>query len=110
MEKITLEAVLPGSIATIRWDAEIVKETPDRLIGWQSVSNSMIENAGKIEFRDAVDGGTEMDIIISYRPPAGDLGAGVAKWLNPIFRKLVVEDVKNFKYYIENADVNTYAG
>jgi len=104
------EAVLPGSIATLKWDAEIVKETPDQLIGWQSVANSMIENAGKVEFRDAPEGGTELDIIISYRPPAGDLGAGIARLLNPIFRKVVTDDVKNFKYYIENLDANAYIG
>jgi len=103
------EAVMPGSIATLRWDAEIVKETPDQLIGWQSVPNSMIENAGKVEFRDA-DGGTELEITISYRPPAGDLGAGIAKLLNPLFRKLVTEDVKNFKTYMENYDMNTFVG
>ena len=104
------EAVLPGSIATLKWDAEIVKEMPDQLIGWQSVANSTIENAGKVEFRDAPDGGTELDIIISYRPPAGDLGAGIAKLFNPLFRKVVTEDVKNFKHYIENLDVETYVG
>jgi len=104
------EAVLPGSIATLKWDAEIVKEIPDQLIGWQSVAHSTIENAGKVEFRDAPDGGTELDIIISYRPPAGDLGAGIAKLFNPIFRKVVTDDVKNFKYYIENLDAYSYVG
>jgi len=104
------EAVLPGSIATIKWDAEIVKETPDQLIGWQSVAQSTIENAGKVEFKDAPDGGTELDIIISYRPPAGDLGAGIAKLFNPVFRKVVTEDIKRFKDYIENADTPTYVG
>ncbi len=104
------EAVMPGSIATIAWDAEIVKEMPDKLIGWQSVANSTIENAGKVEFNDAPDGGTDLEIIISYRPPAGDLGAGVAKLLNPIFRKVVTTDIKNFKQYIENYDLKTYVG
>jgi len=103
------EATLPGSIATIKWDAEIVKEIPDQLIGWQSVPNSMIENAGKVEFRDA-NGGTELDIIVSYRPPAGDLGASIAKLMNPLFRKVVTEDVKNFKVYIENTGRETYVG
>ena len=104
------EAVLPGSIATIKWDAEIVKEIPDQLIGWQSVSNSTIENAGKVEFRDSPNGGTELDIIISYRPPAGDIGAGIAKLMNPLFRKVITEDVKNFKCYIENTGMETFVG
>jgi len=104
------EATMPGSVSTLKWDAEIVKEVPDQMIGWQSVANSSIENAGKIEFKDSPTGGTELDIIISYRPPAGDLGAGIAKLMNPIFRKVVTEDVKNFKCYIENADNNIYVG
>lgn len=104
------EATLPGNLATIKWDAEIVKEEEGNLIGWQSVANSTIENAGKVEFRDAGNGGTELDVVISYRPPAGDIGAGIAKLLNPIFEKVVLGDIKNFKTFIENADVNTYAG
>ena|SRR3984893_2602052 len=104
------EAVLPGHLATIKWDAEIVKEEEDRLIGWQSVANATIENAGKVEFRDAGNGATELDVVISYRPPAGDLGSVIGKLLNPIFKKVVLDDVKNFKYYIENLDVNNYVG
>jgi uncharacterized membrane protein len=104
------EAVLPGSPATLKWDAEIVKEIPDQLIGWQSVPNSTIENAGKVEFRDSPNGGTELEIIISYRPPAGDLGAGIAKLINPLFRKVITEDVKNFKTYIENTGMETFVG
>ena len=104
------EAVLPGSVATIKWDAEIVKETPDQLIGWQSVPQSTIENAGKVEFNDAPGGGTDLEITISYRPPAGDIGAGIAKLFNPVFRKVVTEDIKKFKDYIENRDTPTYVG
>jgi uncharacterized membrane protein len=108
------EAVLPGSLATIKWEAEIVKEMPDQLIGWQSVPHSTIENAGKVEFNDAPDGGTNLEIVISYRPPAGDLGSGIAKLMNPVVRKVITEDIMRFKEYIENAastpSSNTYVG
>jgi uncharacterized membrane protein len=104
------EAVLPGSVATIKWEAVIVKEEPDTLLGWQSLPDSTIENAGKVEFKDAADGGTELEIVISYRPPAGELGAGVAKLFNPIFRKVITEDVSNFKLYIETMYATTFVG
>jgi len=104
------EAVLPGNIATIKWDAEIVKEIEGTLIGWQSVANATIENAGKVEFRDAGNGMTELDVVISYRPPAGEIGSGIAKLLNPIFEKVVLSDIKNFKTFIENKDINVYEG
>ena len=105
---------MPGSIATIKWEAEIVKEVPDEFIGWQSVPNSMIENAGKVEFNDTGDGETEVEVIISYRPPAGDLGAGIAKLMNPVVRKVITEDILRFKEYMETlqptTSSNTFVG
>jgi uncharacterized membrane protein len=59
-----------------------------------------VDNAGKVEFRDA-DGGTELRVIITYRAPLGIVGAGVAKLLTPAFEKIVEEDVKSFKRLIE---------
>jgi uncharacterized membrane protein len=96
------EATIPGNIGKIKWNAEIVKEEPGYLIGWQSIPNSMINNAGKVMFHDALGGqGTELEVVISYHPPAGELGSGVAKLLNPVFEKIIRQDVMNFKEYIE---------
>jgi uncharacterized membrane protein len=96
------EATIPGNIGRIKWNAEIVKEEPGYLIGWQSIPNSMVNNAGKVTFHDAADGkGTELEVVISYHPPAGELGIGLAKTLNPVFEKIIRQDVMNFKEYIE---------
>lgn len=96
------EAVILGNIGKIKWNAEIVKEEEGYLIGWQSIPNSMINNAGKVMFHDAMGGqGTELEVVISYHPPAGELGSGAAKLLNPVFEKLIRQDVMNFKEYIE---------
>lgn len=96
------EAVIPGNIGKIKWNAEIVKEEDGHLIGWQSIPNSMINNAGKVTFNDAAGGqGTELEVVISYHPPAGEIGAGLAKALNPVFEKIIRQDVMNFKEYIE---------
>jgi uncharacterized membrane protein len=96
------EAVIPGNIGKIKWNAEIVKEEPGYLIGWQSVPNSMINNAGKVIFNDALGGeGTELEVVITYHAPAGELGASVAKVLNPVFEKIIRQDIMNFKEYIE---------
>jgi len=97
------EAKIPeGSPVSISWDAEIVKDEPGSLLSWRSLPGSTIDNAGKIEFRDALGHeGTEVKVTIVYRPPAGNLGTGVARLLNPMFRKIVRDDVLNFKQYIE---------
>jgi uncharacterized membrane protein len=90
---------------SISWDAEIVKDEPGALLAWRSLPGATIHNAGKVEFRDALGHqGTELRVTIVYRPPAGNLGTGVAKLLNPLFKKLVKEDVLNFKQYIDVAN------
>jgi uncharacterized membrane protein len=96
------EAKIPSDLVTIKWDAEIVKDDENSLLSWQSLPGSTIENAGKVEFRNALgDRGTELRIMITYRPPAGNLGTQVARLFNGMFEKMVKEDVTNFKQFIE---------
>ncbi|MEO8582679.1 MAG: SRPBCC family protein [Flavitalea sp.] len=106
------EAKIPqGSPVSISWDADIVKDEPNELLSWRSLPGSTIENAGKVEFRDALGHhGTEIRVIISYRPPAGNIGGGVAKLLNPLFRKLLHQDIQGFKEYIELHNENAPGG
>ena len=96
------EAKFPNNIVTIKWDAEIVKDDENSLLSWQSLPGSTIENAGKVEFRNALgDRGTELRIMITYRPPAGNIGTQIARLFNPMFEKMVKDDVMNFKQFIE---------
>jgi uncharacterized membrane protein len=64
----------------VEWDAEIIHEEPNRLIGWRSIPGSEVDHAGSVHFTPAGDiGGTEVRVILRYDPPAGKLGAMVAK-------------------------------
>ncbi|WP_454802622.1 SRPBCC family protein [Mucilaginibacter phyllosphaerae] len=93
---------LPTGVAKVSWDAEIVRDEPGYSIGWSSLPDSLIDNAGKVRFQDSPDGeGTLIDIVISYRPPAGGFGGGIAHILNPVFKNMVDNDVRNFKQYMD---------
>ena len=105
------EAVLPGNLGVVKWEAEIVEEEENRKIAWRSVEGSMIENAGKVVFEEALGGqGTKLDIIISYRPPAGDIGRKIGSWFTPQIEKYIREDVANFKDHIEAETTTTGVG
>jgi uncharacterized membrane protein len=96
---------LPTGVAKVSWDAEIVHDAPGEMIGWSSLPGSMIDNAGKVRFRDSFDEqGTLVDVVISYQPPAGGFGASLAHVLNPVFKGLVDKDVHNFKQYMDLTD------
>jgi uncharacterized membrane protein len=96
---------LPLGAPSISWDAEIVKDEPGYSIGWSSLPGSLIDNAGKVRFQDSDEGdGTLVDVVISYRPPAGGFGGGIAHILNPVFKNMVDNDVRNFKQYMDIED------
>ncbi|WP_342647810.1 SRPBCC family protein [Mucilaginibacter sp. CSA2-8R] len=93
---------LPVDIAKVSWDAEIVNDEPGYAIGWSSLPGSTIDNAGKVRFKDAEGGqGTIVDVVISYTPPAGGVGTALGNVLNPLFKKMVDDDVRNFKQYMD---------
>lgn len=93
---------LPTGVGTISWDAEIVKDIPNESIGWSSLPGSILDNAGKVNFMDSEDGkGTIIEVVISYQPPAGGVGASIAHVLNPVFKNMVDTDVRNFKQYMD---------
>lgn len=101
----------PGNIINLNWNAEITREDEGEYIGWQSVAGSMIENAGKVEFKETLNGiGTELYIEINYFPPAGSVGRGITSLFNGIFEKMIREDIQNFKSYVEESDFREYAG
>ncbi|MBC7746165.1 MAG: cyclase/dehydrase [Flavobacterium sp.] len=98
------EAVLPGNIAKVSWEAEIVNDDPGNVIGWKSIEGSEIDNAGKVEFTDAADGhGTVIQVVISYLPPSGGyFKSKITDFLSPVFEKIVRSDINNFKKYLED--------
>jgi uncharacterized membrane protein len=95
------KAKLPGGVGSISWNAEIVKEETNKFIGWRSLAGSTINNAGKVEFKDAGELGTYIHVTISYHPSMGSAGEEAAKLLSPVFEKMVREDILGFKRYME---------
>lgn len=103
-------ADVPGLAATLEWDAEIVDADEGYLLAWRSVPDSDVQNAGEVRFRDATDGGTEVEVRIAYRPPAGDAGRALAGLLDPVFEQMVKEDVRRFKHVLEAGEIPTTDG
>lgn len=96
---------LPADIADITWEAEITADEPGTAIVWESIPGSMIHNTGKIRFIDTPGNETMIHVAITYQPPAGGVGAGLAYLLNPVFKKMVKDDIGNFKRYMEVGEV-----
>jgi uncharacterized membrane protein len=98
--------VAKAPIGTVEWDAEIINERENELIAWQSLEGATIPNAGSVWFTP-VQGGTEVKVSLDYNPPAGKLGAVVAKWLGEEPEVQIEDDLRRFKQVMENGAVTT---
>lgn len=90
----------------VEWDAVIHNEIEDELIAWRSLPGSEINNAGSVHFEPRTDGsGTEVRVVLSYEPPAGRLGAAVAKLLGEEPSRQVEEDLRRLKQVMDAGEV-----
>jgi uncharacterized membrane protein len=103
--------VAKGPTGNVEWDAEIITDRPNELIGWRSLPGSTVATAGSVHFQPAPGNrGTEIKVVLSYNPPAGQLGAAIA-WLTGYDPQTEVrEDLRNFKRIMETGSVPTTHG
>ena len=90
----------------VEWDAVIHNEIDDELIAWRSLPGSEVNNAGSVHFTPTPDGaGTDVRVVLSYEPPAGRIGAAVARLLGEEPSKQVADDLRRFKQVLDSGDV-----
>lgn len=84
----------------VEWDATIHNEIENELLAWRSLPGAEVDNAGSVHFDPAGDA-TEVRVVLSYDPPAGRVGAAVAKLLGEDPAQQVEEDLRRFKQVME---------
>lgn len=92
----------------VEWDAEIVNDVPNKVIGWRSLEGSDVDNGGSVRF-EPENGGTVVKVSLQYNPPAGQLGEWVASMLGDNPRKTIADDLERFKELMETGNVTTRA-
>ncbi len=91
----------------VEWEAEIVNDKPGERIGWHSLPGATVDNAGSVQF-ESMPGATStrLHVALSYRPPAGPLGAAVAKIFGEEPSQQIAEDLQKFKQTFEAQSKN----
>jgi uncharacterized membrane protein len=88
---------------TLEWDAEIVNEEPNKVIGWKTVPGSTVAHAGSVNFRDTGGGlATLVRVKLQYDPPAGRIGGLVASWLGSDPETQIAGDLERMKHVLES--------
>ncbi len=87
---------------TVEWDAEIIKEEENHMIAWRSLANAEVKNAGSVYFEQDTGGhGTLVRVILNYEPPAGRIGAVVARFFGEEPSRQIGDDLNRFKKIME---------
>jgi len=95
----------------IEWDAEITEEEENRLIAWHSLTGAQVENYGSVRFETAPGGrGTYIKVHLQYSPPAGIVGARVAKLSGREPQQQIHEDLHHLKQIMETGEIITTKG
>ena len=103
-------ALGPGG-KRVEWNAEIINEVPNKVIGWRSIEGSDVISAGSVNFDDAGPGrGTRVQVHLQYSPPGGKVGAAVARLLGHDAATEIREDLRRFKQILETGEVPSTRG
>jgi uncharacterized membrane protein len=93
----------PGGIP-VSWNAEITRLVPNEVLAWKSLPGSVVPNAGTVQFTSTEEGGTRVDIQLSYDPPAGALGLMAAKLFGADAKSQMDEDLLRMKTFLETGN------
>jgi uncharacterized membrane protein len=91
----------PGGL-DVEWNAEIINEVPNKLIGWQSLDGSDVVTAGSVNFEDTGTGATRLRVRLQYSVPGGKLGAAVARLMGRDPETEIRQDLEQFKALAES--------
>ena len=93
----------------VEWDARIINEVENKVIGWQSLDGSTVSTAGSVNF-DEDPHGTRVTVHLQYNPPGGKLGAAVAKMFGEEPNQTIREDLRRLKQLMETGEIPTPEG
>ena len=90
--------------------SRLVEDVPGSKLAWESEEGSDVDTAGVIEFEDAPPGrGTYVRFLMSYDPPGGAIGRGIAKLLQREPTLQARRDLRRFKQLLETGEVSVNA-
>jgi len=88
------------------WDARIINEVENQVIGWRSLPGSDVVTAGAVNFDTAREGrSTQVSVHLQYAPPAGKAGALIASLFGREPSQTIREDLRHFKQLLEAGEM-----
>ena len=95
----------PGTLR-VEWDAQIINDVENQVIGWESLPGSDVITAGSVNFDSARNGrATNITLHMRFEPPAGRAGELVAAVFGRRPAQDVREDLRRLKQLLEAGEL-----
>ncbi len=92
----------------LEFEAETIELEPDRVIAWRTLPGQSIEHEGRVRFIE-VEGGTRVQVQMTYRPPGGVVGHAIAHILGWDPKARMDEDLARMKSLLEEGRTRAHA-
>lgn len=92
----------------VGWEAMVTRLVPNALLAWMTTPKSAIQHAGVIRFDRNPDGGTRIDIKLSYNPPGGAIGHAVATLFGCDPKRTMDHDLVELKSLLEQGKTTAH--
>jgi uncharacterized membrane protein len=86
----------------VEWDAVVTEWVPNESIAWSSIEGSMVDTAGRVSFTRMPDDTIQINLRMSYTPPAGGIGHAVAALFGADPKRAMDEDMVRLKSILED--------
>lgn len=86
---------------TVQFNALTTKKVPNETLAWRSVEGEPIKSAGTVHFNENRQGGTQIDVQMTYNPPAGALGHTIASIFGVDPKQAMDDDLVRLKSLLE---------
>lgn len=101
--------VVRGPAGTeFRFNSVLTEQSRPRRLAWRSEPGAEIEQSGSVEFQPS-RGGTRVTVRMSYIPPAGAIGHGLAAMIGSDPERKMEEDLGRMKAVIERGAIPSSA-
>lgn len=87
--------------STVSWEAHVTRRVENEEIAWSSDQSATVQNAGIVHFSPNQEGGTQVDVRMTYNPPGGATGHSIAELLGYDPKSLMDKDLLRFKSLLE---------
>jgi uncharacterized membrane protein len=86
------------------WDSVLTEQSRPERLAWRSEPGAEIGQSGSVQF-EPYRGGTRVTVRMSYNPPAGAIGHGIAMLLGADPKRQMDDDLARMKSLIERGSL-----